>query len=55
MIGEGGFTLSDGEKQQIYIARAMLKYAPIILLDEATASVDTLKMKFIYNRLSAPW
>ena len=54
VIGEGGSTLSGGEKQRISIARAMLKDAPIILLDEATASVDTLKMKFIYNRLSAP-
>ena len=40
MIGEGGGTLSGGEKQRISIARAMLKNTPIILLDEATSSVD---------------
>ena len=40
MVGEGGQTLSGGEKQRISIARAMLKDAQIILLDEATASLD---------------
>lgn len=53
VIGEGGSTLSGGEKQQISIARAMLKDAPIILLDEATASVDPENEVHLQQAISA--
>ncbi len=52
MLGENGSTLSGGERQRISIARALLKNAPIVLLDEATASLDPENEVFIQQALS---
>lgn len=52
VIGEGGGTLSGGEKQRISIARAMLKGAPIIILDEAAASIDPENEHLIQSAIS---
>ena len=52
MIGENGCELSGGERQRISIARAFLKDAPIILLDEATASLDVENETLIQSALS---
>ena len=52
MIGEGGATLSGGEKQRISIARCILKDAPIVILDEATASVDVDNESYIQEAIS---
>ena len=52
MVGEGGSTLSGGEKQRISIARAILKDAPVLLLDEATASLDVENETLIQTALS---
>ncbi|HWR62273.1 MAG TPA: ABC transporter ATP-binding protein [Clostridia bacterium] len=53
VIGDGGSTLSGGEKQRISIARAMLKNASIVILDEATASVDPENEHAIQKAISA--
>lgn len=51
VIGEGGATLSGGEKQRISIARAIMKDSPIIILDEATANVDPENEKDLMNAI----
>lgn len=53
VIGEGGGNLSGGEKQRISIARAMLKDTPVIILDEATASIDPENEHEIQQAISA--
>lgn len=52
IIGEGGATLSSGEKQRISIARAILKNAPVVLLDEATASLDPENELYIQEAIN---
>ncbi len=52
LVGEGGASLSGGEAQRISIARCILKDAPIIILDEATASVDADNERFIQQAIS---
>ena len=53
VIGEGGASLSGGEKQRISIARAIMKDAPIIILDEATANVDPENEKELVDAVEA--
>lgn len=52
VVGENGETLSGGERQRVSIARALLKDAPVVLLDEATASLDVENETKIQSAIS---
>lgn len=55
-LGRNGIALSEGEKQRVLIARSLVSQPSILLLDEATANVDSKTEDFIYERLkSLPW
>jgi ABC-type multidrug transport system fused ATPase/permease subunit len=55
LLGEGGITLSGGERQRLSIARAFLKDAPILILDEPTAALDTISEQQVVEAVRRLW
>lgn len=53
MVGERGLKLSGGEKQRVAIARVLLKNPPLLILDEATSSLDSISEQTILDALNA--
>ena len=51
MIGEDGSTLSGGERQRLGVARAMLKDAPILILDEPTSAIDSISESAVFEAI----
>src|SRR5690606_12742186 len=55
LVGKNGLQLSGGERQRLAIARSVLKDAPLVILDEATAHLDAVTARRVWQALSVAW